>query len=42
MVTTVLRIPIQYVYAILPVGAFLATYEYLKTVIVEFRSNSHQ
>jgi TRAP-type transport system small permease protein len=42
MVTTVLRIPIQYVYAILPVGAFLATYEYLKTVVVEFRSGSHQ
>ncbi|MCF8159881.1 MAG: TRAP transporter small permease subunit [Polaromonas sp.] len=41
MVTTVLRIPIQFVYAILPIGAFLAIYEYLKTVIVEFRSSSH-
>ena len=41
MVTTVLRIPIQYVYAILPVGAALATYEYLKTMIVEFKAHSH-
>ena len=37
MVTTVLRIPIQYVYAILPVGALLATYEFLKAMVVEFR-----
>ena len=43
MVTTVLRIPMQYVYAILPVGAALATYEYLKATIIELRvSNRSQ
>jgi C4-dicarboxylate transporter DctQ subunit len=42
MVTTVLRIPIEFFYAILPIGAFLTFYEYLKTVIVEIRSSSHR
>jgi TRAP-type C4-dicarboxylate transport system permease small subunit len=37
MVTTVLRIPIQYVYALLPVGAALTLYEYLKTMPASFR-----
>jgi TRAP-type C4-dicarboxylate transport system permease small subunit len=42
MVTTVLRIPIEFFYAILPIGALLTFYEYLKTVIVEIRSSSHR
>ncbi|MFA6508418.1 MAG: TRAP transporter small permease [Treponemataceae bacterium] len=37
MVTTVLRIPIQYVYSIMPVGAALAIYEYLKKMPAAFK-----
>ena len=40
MVTTVLRIPIQYVYAILPIGAALANYEYIKTMIQAFKEST--
>jgi TRAP-type transport system small permease protein len=32
MVTTVMRIPVQYVYALLPVGAALALYEFVKAI----------
>jgi TRAP-type transport system small permease protein len=39
MVTTVLRIPIQYVYAVLPIGAALATYEYVKTMFPVFKES---
>jgi TRAP-type C4-dicarboxylate transport system permease small subunit len=36
MVTTVLRIPMQYVYVLLPIGAVLSIYEYLKTMPASF------
>ncbi len=32
MVTTVLRIPMQYIFVILPIGAVFSIYEYLKTM----------
>jgi TRAP-type transport system small permease protein len=44
MVTTVLRIPIQYIYVILPIGAALTVYEYIKKMMTAFNAskNAHQ
>ena len=39
MVTTVLRIPIQYFYVVLPIGAALATYEYVKKMSAVFNAS---
>lgn len=41
MVTTVLRIPVRYVYVLLPLGAALLLYEYAKTLVTAFR-NRHR
>ena len=38
MFTTVLKIPMTYVYLILPIGAALMLYEYVKTLPAEFKS----
>lgn len=40
MVTTVLRIPVRYVYVLLPLGAGLLLYEYAKTLVIVFRNRS--
>jgi len=40
MVTTVLRIPIQYTYALLPLGAILTMYEYIKSMPASFGAKS--